>query len=155
MVSFQTDTYYLTMFFIVLLFCIACQIPITWEIQDVYDPQILSLLESVSTGTLWAVLMLLILTSFAVSALQIFLAALTSSVISFLFIVVLFVSSTYETTVLLFPNCSQLSKYAIFSEAGIGIAESYITLGIVLLGSVAAGFLYFQRQDILKRGGIL
>jgi len=148
---FTVVSYYLVMFLTVLIFCAVCQIPITWKIQGVYDPQVLSLIEPVSTQTLLAVLMLPILTSITVSALQLFLSALTSSVISFFLIAVLFVASTYETTVLLFPNCSQLSKYTIFSENGIGIAESYIALGIVLLGSVIAGLIHFQRQDILKK----
>lgn len=144
-------SYYLIMVLTVLVFCVVCKIPITWNLQETYDPQILSLAEPISEKVLFLVLMLPILTSFTVSALQLFLSAWISSVISFFLIAVLFVASTYETTVILFPNCSQLSKYAIFSGDGIGIAESYIALGIVWIGSVAAGLLYFQRKDILRK----
>ncbi len=132
--------YYLTMVATSLLFCIATEVPISWEIN----------LFAVSEEFSIAVLLLPIVTSFVTGIFQLFLMTLTTPIVSFIAIAALSAASTYITTPLLFPNCSQFLKLSAFSEAGIGTAESYLTLGIVFALSLTAGLIAFNRRDILK-----
>lgn len=144
-------TGYLVMGLTVLLFCLCCGIPMTWDFTSVVDEQVLSPLSPIAAATRWQLLMLPIFSTLAISAFQLFLSALLSPALGFLGIAVLLTASTYETTVFLPSNCSQLAKYAYFSGDGIGIGESYLALSILLVGSILIGIFYFQKKDILKK----
>ncbi len=132
--------YYLVMIITSLAFCLVAGVPISWEIN------ILDTSEEFSSVALF----LPIVTSFVTGVFQLFLMTLTTPIISFFLVAALSAASTYVTSSLLFPNCSQLLKLSAFSEYGIGTGESYLTLVIVFALSLAAGLIIFNRRDILR-----
>ncbi|MCD8006502.1 MAG: hypothetical protein LUF29_05940 [Oscillospiraceae bacterium] len=132
--------YYLVMIIASLLFCLATGVPISWEIN------LLEHADEISTATLF----LPIVTSFVTGVFQLFLMTLTTPIIGFFAIAAISAASTYVTSPLLFPNCSQLLKLSAFSEDGIGTGTSYLTLLIVFALSLALGLIIFNRRDILK-----
>ncbi|MCD7889141.1 MAG: hypothetical protein LUG23_04380 [Oscillospiraceae bacterium] len=132
--------YYLVMIITSLAFCLVAGVPISWEIN------ILELTEEFSSVALF----LSIVTSFVTGVFELFLMTLTTPIISFFAVAVISAASTYVTSPILFTNCSQLLKLSAFSVEGIGTAESYLTLAIVFILSLAAGLIIFNRRDILK-----
>ncbi|MCD7785446.1 MAG: hypothetical protein LUH18_07745 [Oscillospiraceae bacterium] len=133
-------TYYFVMIITSLAFCLVAGVPISWEIN------LLEHADEISVATL----LLPIATSFVTCVFQLFLMTLTTPIISFFLVAALSAASTYITSPLLFTNCSQLLKLSAFSEYGIGSGEGYLTLATVLLVSLAAGLIIFNRRDILK-----
>ncbi len=139
-IAITVIAYYFVMIITSFLFCLATGVPISWEI-NLLEPT-----EEFSRVTI----LLPIVTSFVTGIFQLFLMTLTTPIISFFAVAALSAASTYITSPLLFTNCSQLLKLSAFSEDGIGIIESYLTLAIVFLVSLAAGLIIFNHRDILR-----
>jgi uncharacterized membrane protein len=93
-----------------------------------------------------------LLTSIALSLLQMMLSFVLSPIYGYMIAVCLLVASAYFYSPILIGNHSMLARNALFYADGLGSAGGVLASVVTGALSVAIGMLYFKRYDILKKG---
>lgn len=143
--------YYFVAYVFVLIFCLAVQVPISFDIKPIEYQYLLSpVLESTSIDTV-KVMILPIITSMAAVSIQLVVSLVTSAFMGFMFMAVLYIASAYYCTPFLIGNFSMLARSSIFLAGGISDVQAIIVSVMIMVLSVAASIWVFRRQDIMER----
>lgn len=143
--------YYSVAYAFVAIFCLAAEVPISFDIKPIEYQNLLSpVIESTPIDTA-KVILLPVIASIAAVSVQLVVSLVTSAFMGFLFMAVLYISSAYYFTPFLTGNLSMLARSSIFRMDGINTMQA-VMISVVITGvSLAAGVWIFQRQDIMER----
>lgn len=143
--------YYFAAYAFVLIFCLAAQVPISFDIRPIEYQTLLSpVFESTRLDTV-KVMILPVITSMAAVSVQLVVSLVTSAFMGFLFMAVLYISSAYYFTPFLIGNFSMLARSGIFRADGISVIQAVVVSVLILVLSLALGIWVFGRQDIMER----
>ena len=102
-----------------------------------------------SGNGLLAIIILPILSSLAISQMQMFLSLILKPIISFLMIASILILSAYSMSPYLIGNYSMVQRSEIFMKDGISILTATIVNIIIIIVSVIGSIVYFNRKDII------
>lgn len=143
--------YYFVAYAFVAIFCLAVQVPISFDIRSIEYQNLLSpIFESTQIDTV-KVMFLPIISSMAAVSVQLLVSLVTSAVMGFMFMAVLYISSAYYFTPFLIGNLSMLARSSIFCIDGINIIQAVIMSIVIIVLALVAGIWIFRRQDIMER----
>ena len=143
--------YYLVAYVFVAVFCLAVQVPVSFDIRAIEYQDLLSPVSECTRIDTVKVMILPVISSMAAVSVQLVAALVTSAFMGFLFMAVLYISSAYYCTPFLTGNFSMLARSSIFRSDGIDAMQAVlISIGIMIL-SLVAGIWIFRRQDIMER----
>lgn len=98
---------------------------------------------------LFAIITLPILSSLAISQMQMFLSLIVKPIISFLIIASILILSAYTMSPYLIGNYSMVQRSKIFMNDGISIVMAIVVNLIIYIISIIGSVLYFNRKDII------
>lgn len=98
-----------------------------------------------------AVLLLPLLTTIAMSLLQMLLSFLLTPIYSFLIVVCILVASAYFCSPLLIGNYTMLCRNTVAYSNGVDTITGVVVDVIIIVASVIGGIVYIKRCDILKK----
>jgi len=98
---------------------------------------------------LLAIIILPILSSLAISQMQMFLSLIVKPIVSFLIIASILILSAYTMSPYLIGNYSMVQRSEIFMKDGISILAATIVNIIIIIVSVIGSIVYFNRKDII------
>lgn len=143
--------YYFVAYIFVLLFCLVAQIPMSFEIQPVdYEELLLPMRDCTMLDTV-KLIILPIISSMAAVSIQLVISLILNSLLGFMFMAGLYISSAYYFTPLLIGNCSMFARNGVFYMGGITFRQAIIVSLITMLVSMLIGLFVFYRRDIIGR----
>ncbi|SEV90519.1 hypothetical protein [[Clostridium] fimetarium] len=98
---------------------------------------------------LFAIIFLPILSSLAISQMQMFLSLIVKPIISFLIVASILILSAYSMTPYLIANLSMVQRSEVFMKDGIGILTAILVNIIILTISIAGSIIYFNKKNII------
>lgn len=143
--------YYFVAYIFVLLFCLAAQIPISFEVQPIDYQDLLSPMINCTMPETVKLMILPVISSMAAVSIQLVASLLVNPLLGFMFMAVLYISSAYYFTPLLIGNCSMFARNSVFCIGGIGFQQAVIVSLIMMTVSLFIGLFVFNRRDIMGR----
>jgi len=98
---------------------------------------------------LFAIIILPILSSLAISQMQMFLSLIVKPIISFLIVASILILSAYSMTPYLIANLSMVQRSEVFMKDGIGILTAILVNIIIFTISIAGSIIYFNKKNII------
>ena len=98
---------------------------------------------------LLVIIFLPILSSLAISQMQMFLSLIVKPIISFLIVASILILSAYSMTPYLIANLSMFQRSEIFMKDGIGILTAILVNIIIFAISIAGSIIYFNKKNII------
>jgi len=98
---------------------------------------------------LFAIILLPIISSLAISQMQMFLSLIIKPVISFLIVASILILSAYSMTPYFIANYSMVQRSEIFMKDGIGILTAILVNIIIFSISIVGSIIYFNKKNII------
>ena len=118
--------YYLVAYVFVAVFCLAVQVPVSFDIRAIEYQDLLSPVSECTRIDTVKVMILPVISSMAAVSVQLAAALVTSAFMGFLFMAVLYISSAYYCTPFLTGNFSMLARSSIFRSDGIDAMQAVL-----------------------------
>ena len=153
-VAVATLFYFILLYTVAAAFCIALGIPVTLGYGTEVNEELLHILDMEPFGTGDAVLVLCVLpaaTALAVNAVQLVLGFFLDRIYCFLATAALLFASAYFHTPFLIGNYAMVERSVFCTGKGPGPAACLAADLIVAAACVAAGFVWIQKYDIMKK----
>lgn len=153
-VAVATLFYFILLYTVAAAFCIALGIPVTLGYGTEVNEELLHILDMEPFGTGDAVLVLCVLpaaTALAVNAVQLVLGFFLDRIYCFLATAALLFASAYFHTPFLIGNYAMVERSVFCTGKGPGPAACLGADLIVAAACVAAGFVWIQKYDIMKK----
>lgn len=121
-------------------------------IEPSASPLLLTSENNLTGVNLILLLLLPLLASIALSYVQLAITLFIDSTVGFTFVLGICAASIYFESIFIFPNCSALSRNALFNAGTIDTINAIILLFSIIVTSIFICHIYFGKTDIIKKG---